>query len=287
MRRRPFWRARAAAVLIAGALVGLAPQALPAQEQGGAPLDRLDGAFLKKFFGDFGKVAASPARWSRRDVASLGGILGVGGLFYLFDEDVRTAFQDGRTSASNDVSGFISNFGDGFVLTAALLGFYAAGERSGRPSWQRTALLGLESLGSTALIVLGSKLVIGRARPRAREGSHSFKPFSFGNTYYSMPSGHAASAWAVATVIAEQSESKTVDAIAYGMASLVALSRVHDDKHWGSDVFLGSALGYFTARKICALNRPRSPVSPSLLEVARLSFDLSGRRRTVALDFSW
>jgi membrane-associated phospholipid phosphatase len=271
--------------------IGLGPGPLFARDaqeaQTAAALDRLDGAFIKKLLGDFGKVVASPVRWDGRDFAILGGIAGAGGLAFLLDEDIQSTVQENRTAASDDFFGFVSNFGDGLVLSAALLGFYAAGERSERPGWRRTALLGLESLGSTALIVMGSKFVIGRARPRAGRGSGSYKPFSFGSTYYSMPSGHAASAWAVAATVADQSESRTVDAVAYGIAALASVSRVHDNKHWASDVFLGSVLGYFTAKKICALNRPRPPISPSLLETAQLSFDLTGPRKSMTLSFIW
>ncbi|MCC7295836.1 MAG: phosphatase PAP2 family protein, partial [Acidobacteria bacterium] len=41
----------------------------------------------------------------------------------------------------------------------------------------------------------------------------------------------------------------------YLAAGLAAFDRVHDRKHWPSDVFAGSAIGYFTARAVDALNR--------------------------------
>ena len=34
---------------------------------------------------------------------------------------------------------------------------------------------------------------------------------------------------------------------------------IYEDKHWASDVLVGSAIGYFTAKKICALNRDGGP----------------------------
>ena len=282
---RPGFKAVVAAGLISAMVVGLGPGPLHAQEA--TAMDRLDKTALKKFFGDFGKVLSSPSRWGQKDLESLAEVLAAGGMFFLADDNIQESILAVRTAASEDLSAFFSNFGDGFVLSAALLGFYAAGERSGRPAWRRTALLSLESLGATALLVLGSKFVVGRARPRSHEGGRSFQPFSFGSTYYSMPSGHSAAAWAVATTIADQSESRTVDAIAYGLATLVAVSRVHDDKHWASDVFLGSALGYFTAKKICSINRPKPAISPNLLETARLSFGLAGPRKSITLSFNW
>ncbi len=36
----------------------------------------------------------------------------------------------------------------------------------------------------------------------------------------------------------------------YGGASLVALSRMYDDKHWASDVIVGAMIGQFAGRKV-------------------------------------
>jgi len=43
--------------------------------------------------------------------------------------------------------------------------------------------------------------------------------------------------------------------LAYGLATLTALSRVNDNAHWASDVFVGSAIGYFTAKAIVRRHR--------------------------------
>jgi membrane-associated phospholipid phosphatase len=278
-------RKTTAAILIGAFLSCAVPGRVSAQES--PPPDRLNEAYVKGFFKDFGKVCASPAGWRGRDLWTLASIVGGGVILYAADPDIKDWVQKGRSETSNNISGFLTNFGNGLVLSAGLLGVYAVGEQARRPCWRRTALLSLESLGASALFVLGSKFLVGRARPDAHEGSRSFKPFSTGSAHYSMPSGHAASAWAVAATIADQSGSRVVDAVAYGLATLVAACRVHDNKHWTSDVFLGSALGYFTAKKICRLNRPGPPISPSLLESASFSFELSGPRRSVSLNLSW
>ncbi len=277
-----------ASVLITALILFAAPGRLSAQASSSSDqIDRINKDTLKKFFKDFGQVCKSPAGWKGRDLWTFASILGGGLVLYAADSEIQEWTQKHRSDTANDVYGFISNFGDGLVLTTVLFGVYAAGEGAGRPSWRRTALLSLESLGSAALIVFVSKFAIGRARPDAHEGDRSFKPFSTRSAYYSMPSGHAASAWAVAATIADQSESPVVDAAAYSLAALAAISRVHDNKHWASDAFLGSALGYFTAKKICRLNCPKPRISPTLLENADLSFELTGQRRSLTLTLSW
>jgi membrane-associated phospholipid phosphatase len=41
---------------------------------------------------------------------------------------------------------------------------------------------------------------------------------------------------------------------AYSLATLTGISRIYDNKHWASDVFLGAALGYTMAELIWKAN---------------------------------
>jgi membrane-associated phospholipid phosphatase len=61
----------------------------------------------------------------------------------------------------------------------------------------------------------------------------------------SFPSGHSASAFAVATVISGRyREHRWVPWVAYGVAAGLSLTRLPDQAHFPSDVFFGAALGY-------------------------------------------
>ena len=83
------------------------------------------------------------------------------------------------------------------------------------------------------------------------------------------------------TVIAEQTESPLVDVLSYSLATLVGISRVHENKHWASDVLFGSAIGYFVAKKICALNRRGDESRVSL------GLDCAGGRRALTLSIAF
>ena len=148
-------------------------------------------------------------------------------------------------------------------------------------SLRKTALLSFESMLTTAVIVGSLKFVVGRARPWTGESSHSFHPFSTKSRYISFPSGHASAAFAVATVIADQSENTYIDILAYSLATLAAISRAHIDKHWSSDILVGSAIGYFVAKKICALDRNRDS------NKMKLGFQFSRQRQALSLTFSF
>ncbi len=76
------------------------------------------------------------------------------------------------------------------------------------------------------------------------------------------PSGHAASAFAAATVIAWASRRLAVPA--YLLATLVAWSRVYVGVHWPLDVIGGAALGTLVAIALLKLSavRPQSLRAP-------------------------
>jgi PAP2 superfamily len=70
-----------------------------------------------------------------------------------------------------------------------------------------------------------------------------------GSDHLSFPSGHATVTFATATVI-ERHLGWRKSLLAYAIASYVAASRLHDDKHWLSDVVFGAALGAVAGRTV-------------------------------------
>jgi membrane-associated phospholipid phosphatase len=120
---------------------------------------------------------------------------------------------------------------------------------------QSTALLAGEAYADSAIPHVVIKLVSRRTRPNAvppgSDYSNTFfqssvSPFGKGSSF---PSGHAAGAFSIATVIARRyGNHKWVPWTAYGIAAVVSFSRVPDRAHYPSDVFLGAALGYVITR---------------------------------------
>ncbi len=243
--------------------------------------DKLNKEFLLNFGDDFVQVLVSPKNWKGRDFLGLSAVLGAGLLLYSVDQDVQQWVQDHRSSSSEDIFEAVTHLGDGVVLIGLMTALYVSGEVSDNNSLRKTALLSLESWLTTGIIVRGIKSVAGRARPWTGESSHSFHPFSTKSRFASFPSGHASSAFAVAAVIADQSKEAYIDILAYSLATLVAISRVHLDKHWASDILVGSAIGYFVGKKICALDRNRDS------KKVKLSFQLSRQRQAFSLTFSF
>jgi len=248
---------------------------------GRADETRFNGAYLRNFGLDFGHVVSSPLRWTGRDWAIFAAVAGAGAALFAFDRGIYDGIQRGKTEFTQDVSTVISKIGNGGYLLAFMAALYGGGEAFDAPGLRKTALLSLESFLTTTALVFGLKAVVGRSRPYAGDGSGSFHPFSFMNSRYSFPSGDAAGAFAVATTIADRTDDVFVDVLSYGLAGLVAVYRVHDRKHWPSDVFAGSALGYFVAKQVCRLNRDREAASTHVL----LHWTRETRAISIALAF--
>ncbi len=243
--------------------------------------NKLNKEFLKNFKSDFAQVLVSPKNWKGRDFLYLSTVLGAGFFLYSVDQDIYQWIEDRRSSSSKDISNVITNFGDGRFLAGLITALYISGEISDNNSLRKTALLSLESWLTTGVIVTSLKFVTGRARPWTGESSHTFHPFSLTSGFHSFPSGHASSAFAVATVVANQSKRAYIDILAYSLATLVAVSRLHIDKHWASDVLVGSSIGYFVAKKISSLDRNRDSGK------VRVGFQFSRKRQVISLSISF
>ncbi len=117
-----------------------------------------------------------------------------------------------------------------------------------------TALLGGEAYADSAVVDLVVKAITRRKRPSDIPAGEPFTgTFFSGNKSpfkgSSFPSGHAAGAFSVATVVAGRYHNhRWVPWVAYGFATAVSLSRVSTLAHFPSDVFLGAALGYTVTR---------------------------------------
>jgi membrane-associated phospholipid phosphatase len=116
---------------------------------------------------------------------------------------------------------------------------------------EKTALLAGEAYADSAIVDIAMKVATRRLRPSDIPPAGPFSDTFFRSHVSpsgidtSFPSGHAAAAFAVATVFAHRyRQNRWVPWVAYGMASVISFSRVTNQAHFSSDVFVGAALGF-------------------------------------------
>lgn len=147
----------------------------------------------------------------------------------------------------------------GTATTAGLLAiptaFYFTGLARKDSYSQHTALLSAQAVADVEVPNVILRLTTRRIRPAdvPLNGNFSDTWFDSGanplKAKGSFASGHAASAFALATVISRRYPNhRWVPWVAYGTAGAVAFSRVTTNSHFVSDAFFGSALGYSVGR---------------------------------------
>jgi membrane-associated phospholipid phosphatase len=84
-------------------------------------------------------------------------------------------------------------------------------------------------------------------------------------SYDSFPSGHTATAFSLATVVAMQySDHAWAPIAAYAIAAGVGFSRLSGNHHWLSDVVIGGVVGHLIARTVVKNYRKRHGIQPIL-----------------------
>jgi membrane-associated phospholipid phosphatase len=215
----------------------------------------LESQFFKNILSDQKAIWTAPFHLQRRDARWLAP-LGLG-TAALITTDRTTAKEvtefDDQLQASRIVSYAGSTYGAAGV--GAL--FYLVGRARHDYRARETGLLSWEALIDSELLVVPLKAIAERRRPLALNHRGNF--FKVGSSF---PSGHAIHAWSVATVIAnEYSDHRAAQVAAYGIAGAVSMARFAGEKHFLSDILVGSAMGYGIGRYVYKTHHVKSRVS--------------------------
>jgi membrane-associated PAP2 superfamily phosphatase len=180
-------------------------------------------------------------------------ITGVTAGLIVADPHVMPYFQDHARNLDHLNDPFDSTITTAEIIavpTALLITGYARQDR-----YQvGTAILAGEAYGDAAVVDLAMKAITRRKRPSDVPPGGDFHNtfFNGGKSPFkgsAFPSGHAAGAFSVATVIASRYHNhRWIPWVMYGMATAISFSRVTTTAHFPSDVFLGAALGYTITR---------------------------------------
>ena len=229
------------------AVILLTPTAALADEPG------VTRPYVDGFVTNGVRIATAPAHMQAADWWRNALVVGAVGAAYLIDEDIRDSVQRSRTRSFDKLSVHARALGDGLVLLPALGVNYLAGRALGSQRGEETSLLGFESMLLTGVLTQSLQILSHRHRPNENLGKDAFDGVGGPAKADAFPSGHASNAFAVATIVAsEYADRPAIPVVAYSLASLVAWSRVNDDKHWTSDVLLGSAIGYGVGKLVFA-----------------------------------
>ena len=195
-------------------------------------------------------VFSSPAHIRTKDWQWLLPLTGA--TAFLLATDNRNMQERIHTNpAARNRAGAASNVGLG-ALSVVPIFLAWQGWRNREGYEAETGWLAARAVADTLATGEVLRLVTRRERPTV-SGAGDF--FRSGVTDASFPSLHSASAWALASVVAQRYPGWLTKAAVYGLAGGVSVSRVLTREHSPSDVVVGSALGWLIGRYVAGTGR--------------------------------
>ena len=226
------------------------------------------------------RIISAPYNFDTNDWLVAGGVTATTGLLMLADKEINDIWRDDiRTDGLDDFLDIMEFFGDSQFIVFGSLGGYAVGELLGSEGGKEAALLVAQSFVMSAGLTQGLKFAFRRQRPDdSRDDQYSFFSPEASKTNSAFPSGHATNAFSMAAVLTNVYDEQVpwLGWALYPVATMTALARVNNERHWGSDVFLGSALGYFIGRMVVHYSPFRGDKTISLTPMTE--GDLNGVR---------
>jgi membrane-associated phospholipid phosphatase len=224
-----------------------------------------DKEYFKSYWAVTKRIPTGPARWGMGEWFAFSGIVAGGMVLYVFDDDIRKWVQRNPSVAKENLSKYaFEPWGSGLYPVFLLGGFYIYGIAADNHLARQVALGGVQAFLMTALTTQVIKHLTHRHRPNQDEPPNPRLwegPFT-GWEYTAFPSGHTSSAFALATLISSVYRDKIwVGILSYTLATGVAWSRVYDNKHWPSDVFIGAALGFAIGKTVYRVMQGNSKIT--------------------------
>jgi Capsule assembly protein Wzi/PAP2 superfamily len=220
---------------IGGGKWGIQDEAFQRKE---SPLESLG----KRLIFDQREIWSSPARLRWTDAEWLVPVAGITTGMILTDASVSRSLPGSPHTLhlENEL-----RTGSVAALGAAAGGMYLWSLRTHEPHQRETGLLAGEAMIDSLMLTEGVKFAAGRERPQQGNGQGNF--FRGRDSF---PSGHSATAWAAAGILAHEYPGPMTKLLAYGLATTVSLASEGSKQHFSSDVLIGSGMGWLVSEYV-------------------------------------
>lgn len=185
-----------------------------------------------------------PLKITNNDSLLLLSALSLGTILFSADQEIMNFVQSSKTSKTQAVTN-VGNLLGSSAIFPIVAGAYFMGAVMKDGKLKQVGLFAVSTGLATQLVTEMFKKSFLRVRPNKADN-----PYQFGEEgNYSFFSGHTSAAFSLATVIAEvYKDQPLVPYLSYGVAALTAYARMHDKKHWASDVFAGAVAGHLITK---------------------------------------
>jgi membrane-associated phospholipid phosphatase len=245
----------------------------------------LEHDFLHSFLRDQKAIWTSPYHMKSSDLKWIVP-LGVGTAAFIAT-DRRFGDEVAESEDLYRIGTAVSYAGTGWVVASASASLYLVGRATGNARARETGLLSFEAWLDAELLGAGIKAISQRSRPDSGESRGNF--FAGGTAF---PAGHGLGIWSMATVVAHEYHGhRWIQITSYAAASSVSLARIAAQRHYASDVLVGSALGYAVGRYVYRTHkRLDREDATGAAKPARMSFivpEFDRKAKSYGLRFGW
>jgi membrane-associated phospholipid phosphatase len=157
-------------------------------------------------------------------------------------------FNQASIDASNALIG---------LWLASPIAVYGVGRLRNDAHAREAGILTTEAMLDGAVVEQSIKLIFWRERPNVDEARGRFFQASAGPDS-SFPSSHSLIAWSAASALAAESSSRRTQFALYAGAAGVSLTRIMGQRHFPSDVLVGSATGWLIGHYVVRRHRQTS-----------------------------
>lgn len=210
---------------------------------------------------DTSRISHDPL-FTARDAIWAAVFTGTSIALFQFDEKIHRWVQRPTIQEDELLADFsrIANYANENRLMLAGLAAYGIGKLADKPSAADIGFHVAEAVAVSTVLNTALRGALGRKRPYATDPLDAFaydgwKGFSDFD-YRAFPSIHASANFAAAAALTSEVDRRWpgatwwVGITSYGLASLPTLSRLHQGRHWASDLVMGGFVGTLTGLKL-------------------------------------
>ncbi len=193
-----------------------------------------------------------PLSLSNRELIAFAAATSLGLVIFQRDQEIMNFIQDHKSEKTAKLATVGNMFGADIIPPVAI-GSYFLGAVLDNGKLKQLGLFTVTAGLATQAITEGFKKSFQRVRPNGDMG-----PYAFGqegnNSFFS---GHSSGAWSFATVIAEvyKEDHAWVPFVSYGLAAVTSYARMHDRKHWMTDVLAGAIVAHLVTKAVIRLHK--------------------------------
>jgi membrane-associated phospholipid phosphatase len=198
-------------------------------------------------------------KWAGKVMIASGYAIGTYFCYRYIDSKLQDESQELKSAPFNTFFAGMSDFGLGRTQAIAFVSTSLVAFLSRNQKLKQTVITWGGALVINSIITEQVKMTFQRHRPNTGDPYNVFDWRHGPGVNKSFASAHTSNAFTTATIFATLYKNHVwVPYVAYGLASLVGVSRIYRNEHWASDVMAGAAIGFLSAKTMNGIYKAAS-----------------------------